>query len=157
MPNLHDNYNTYRAATDPAPAECWAWNMYGPGLESIGKAGAPEQVAVQHPGPDQLLVRIDTVGLCFSDIKIIQQGGKHPKLYGHDLSVHPTRLGHEVALTIMEIGANLRDRYAVGQRCAVQPDIFQSGQSRAYRYTVPGGLVQYHLIGPEVLETDDGA
>ncbi len=30
-------------------------------------------------------------------------------------------------------------------------------ESTAYGYTVPGGLIQYHLIGPEVLVTDAGA
>jgi threonine dehydrogenase-like Zn-dependent dehydrogenase len=40
---------------------------------------------------------------------------------------------------------------------AVQPDIYQNGKSTAYGYTIPGGLIQYHLIGPEMLETDEGA
>ncbi|MCB8969124.1 MAG: zinc-binding dehydrogenase, partial [Ardenticatenaceae bacterium] len=103
------------------------------------------------------LVRIDSVGMCFSDVKIIKQGGSHPKLYNRDLTQEPTRLGHEVTLTVIEVGKELRDQYHHGQRLAVQPDIYQNGKSTAYGYTVPGGLIQYHLIGPEVLETDAGA
>jgi threonine dehydrogenase-like Zn-dependent dehydrogenase len=131
--------------------------MYGPGVESVGRAGKPERVPVPEPGDDQLLVRVDAVGMCFSDVKLIQQGGKHPKLYNRDLAIEPTRLGHEAALTVLRVGRNLRDRYQPGQRLAMQPDIYQKGKSTAYGYTIPGGLIQFHLIGPEVLAADDGA
>jgi threonine dehydrogenase-like Zn-dependent dehydrogenase len=103
-----------------------------------------------------MLVRIDCVSLCFSDVKILQQGSKHPKLYNRDMRVEPTRLGHETSLTVIKVGSNLKDRYTPGQRLAMQPDIYQNGKSTAYGYTIPGGLVQYHLIGPEVLVTDEG-
>ncbi len=150
-------YEKYRRAVDSVPQKTWAWNMYGPGLENIGRDGEPELFDVPQPGPDQLLVRIDSVGMCFSDVKLIRQGGSHPKLYNRDLAAQPTRLGHEVSLTIIKVGEELRDRYRPGQRLAVQPDLYQQGKSTAYGYTVPGGLVQYHLIGREVLETDEGA
>ncbi len=149
-------YELYRAADSAIPDTAWAWNMYGAGLENMGYDGRPEQVPIPEPGDDQLLVRIDSVGMCFSDVKIITQGGKHPKLYNRNLVVEPTRLGHEVALTVIKVGRNLQDKYHPGQRLAVQPDIYQNGKSAAYGYTVPGGLIQYHLIGPEVLETDAG-
>lgn len=153
---MSSNFQRYNAAVDPPPAQVWAWNMYGAGLESMGRDGQPEQVPVPKPGPNQLLVRIDAVGMCFSDVKIIRQGRNHPKLYNRDLTKEPTRLGHEVSLTVIEVGDELKDRYYPGQRLAVQPDIYQNGKSTAYGYTVPGGLIQYHLIGPEVLETDTG-
>lgn len=154
---MGDKYQSYRSINYPIPDKTWAWNLYGAGLESMGHDGAPEAFSVPEPGDDQLLVRIDSIGVCFSDVKIIQQGGKHPKLYNRDLSVDPTRLGHEVALTIARVGKNLQDKYHVGQRLAVQPDIYQQGKSTAYGYTIPGGLVQYHVIGKEVLDTDAGA
>jgi threonine dehydrogenase-like Zn-dependent dehydrogenase len=150
-------YERYHSADIEVPEESWAWNMYGPGVENFGRDGRPEPFPVPEPGDDQLLVRIDSVGMCFSDVKLIRQGGSHPKLYNRDLAVEPTRLGHEVSLTIIKVGANLRDQYHPGQRLAVQPDIYQQGKSTAYGYTVPGGLIQYHLIGPEVLVTDEGA
>ncbi len=153
---MSETFDSYHDGMHAVPGRAWAWNMYGPGLENIGLDAQPERVDIPEPGPDQLLVRIDSVGMCFSDLKIVKQGGAHPKLYGRDLAHSPTRLGHEVSLTIMRVGANLRDRYTPGQRCAVQPDIYQEGRSTAYGYTVPGGLIQYHLIGPEVLVTDDG-
>ncbi|MEZ4646876.1 MAG: zinc-binding dehydrogenase [Chloroflexota bacterium] len=154
---MTSKYELYRAANGAVPERAWAWNMYGAGLENMGRNGRPEQLPIPQPGDNQLLVRIDSVGMCFSDVKIIKQGGSHPKLYNRDLTQEPTRLGHEVTLTVIEVGKELRDQYHHGQRLAVQPDIYQNGKSTAYGYTVPGGLIQYHLIGPEVLETDAGA
>jgi threonine dehydrogenase-like Zn-dependent dehydrogenase len=146
--------DAYRSSNAPIPQQTWAWNMYGAGVENIGCDGHPELFPVPPPGPDQLLVRVDAVGMCFSDVKLIKQGGSHPKLYNRNLAVEPTRLGHEAALTVMKVGENLRDKYSPGQRLALQPDIYQQGQSTAYGYTIPGGLTQYHLIGPEVLDAD---
>ena len=150
---MPSKYETYRSPDAPIPDDTWAWNMYGPGVESIGRAGEPEQFPIPEPGPDQLLVRVDAVGMCFSDVKLIKQGGQHPKLYNRDLANNPTRLGHEAALTVLKVGENLQDSYTPGQRLAVQPDIYDAeGKSTAYGYTIPGGLIQYHLVGPEVLD-----
>ena len=139
------------------PESTLAWNLYGAGVENIGKDGNPETFNIPLPGDDQLLVRVDAVGLCFSDVKLIKLGGNHPKLYGRDLSKEPTRVGHEVALTIIQVGKNLADKYKAGQRLAIQPDIYVNQRNTAYGYTISGGLIQYHLIGPEVLDADDGA
>jgi L-sorbose 1-phosphate reductase len=154
---MAEKYRKYRTGNYPLPRESWAWNLYGAGMENMGNGGKPEPFSIPEPNDDQLLVRIDSVGVCFSDVKILKQGGSHPKLYNRNLSVDPTRLGHEVALTIIKVGKNLSKDYQPGQRLAVQPDIYQNGISTAYGYTIPGGLAQYHLIGKEVLETDAGA
>jgi len=140
-----------------APRSTLAWNVYGKGIESVGRDGRPEIVPVATPAPDQLLVRVDAVGLCFSDVKLIRQGGEHAKLYGRDLASDPTRLGHEATVTVVAVGRDLESRYQPGQRLAIQPDIYVNGRSTAYGYTVPGALIGYHLIGPEVLAADDGA
>jgi len=154
---MGEKYQSYRSLNYKLPEKSWAWNLYGAGLEKMGHDGQPEPFAIPEPNDDQLLVRIDSIGVCFSDVKIIKQGGNHPKLYNRDLSVEPTRLGHEVSLTIVKVGRNLQATYKPGQRLAVQPDIYQQGKSTAYGYTIPGGLIQYHLIGDEVLKTDAGA
>ena len=154
---MGEKFKKYRAANYSLPQKSLAWNLYGAGMENMGKEGKPEPFATPEPNDDQLLVRIDSVSICFSDVKILKQGGNHPKLYNRNLAVDPTRLGHEVALTIIRVGRNLASQYHPSQRLAVQPDIYQNGMSTAYGYTVPGGLVQYHCIGKEVLETDAGA
>ena len=150
-------YELYRTGQAPLPDKTWSWNMYGAGIENIGRDGRPEAFPIPEPADDQLLVRVDSVGMCFSDVKLIKQGGAHPKLYNRNLAEEPTRLGHEAALTIIKVGKALQAEYQPGQRLAIQPDIYQDGRSTAYGYTIPGGLTQYHLIGPEVLDADDGA
>lgn len=147
----------YRLGATALPEPNLGWNMYGTGLESMGSDGSPEPMEVPAPGPDQLLIRIDAVGLCFSDVKLIRLGNDHPKLYGRDLADEPTRLGHEAAVTVIEVGAELASRFSRGDRLAIQPDIHVDGRSTAYGYTIPGGLIQYHLIGSEVLDADEGA
>ena len=154
---MGEKYQAYRSINYNMPDKSWAWNLYGAGLENLGHEGEPEPFSIPEPNDDQLLVRIDTVSVCFSDVKILKQGGSHPKLYNRNLAVDPTRLGHEVSLTIVKVGKNLQNTYKPGQRLAVQPDIYQAGKSTAYGYTVPGGMIQFHLIGDEVLKTDAGA
>ncbi len=154
---MTSQYEKYQQLVQPIPATTATWNMYGAGVENIGKNNAPETFEVPKPAANQLLVRVDAVGLCFSDVKLINQGSKHPKLYNRDLTKEPTRLGHEATLTVIEVGAELQNQFKVGERYAMQPDIYQDGKSTAYGYTVPGGLTQYHLIGPEILDTDHGS
>ncbi len=149
-------YNAYHQTPD-APASTEAWNVYGKGVESVGREGLPEDVPVRAPGPGQMLVRVDAVGLCFSDVKLIRQGGEHPKLYGRDLAKEPTRLGHEATVTVVAVGKELASRFHPGERLAIQPDIYVDGRSTAYGYTTPGALIGYHLIGPEILAADDGS
>ena len=157
MTSVNETYVDYHRVPSDIPNRTLAWNVYGKGVESVGRDGRPEWVDVGRPSNDQLLVRVDAVGLCFSDIKLIRLGGEHPKLYGRNLATDPTRLGHETAVTVMAVGANLADRFHPGQRLAIQPDIYVNGRSTAYGYTIPGGLIGYHLVGPEVLAADDGA
>ena len=112
-------YDRYRAADSELPEGAWTWYLHGAGEDNMGKDGAPELTPVPRPDADHMLVRIDSVGLCFSDVKIMRQGGSHPKLYNRDLSRDPTRLGHEVSLTVIEVGDNLTDRYHAGDRKSV--------------------------------------
>lgn len=149
---MSSDFEKYRSPDAPVPEQTWTWNMYGAGVENIGRNGKPELTPVPEPNDDQLLVRVDAVGMCFSDVKLIKQGSAHPKLYNRDLLNDPTRLGHEATLTVLKVGANLSEEFYPGQRLALQPDIYDElGRSTAYGYTIPGGLIQYHLIGAEVL------
>ena len=118
---MHENYRSYRSLNYRIPKENWGWNLYGASLENMGRDGNPEPFSMPEPGDDQMLVRIDSVGICFSDVKIMMQGGKHPKLYNRDLVNDPIRLGHEVSLTVVKVGRMLQDQYRPGQRLAVQP------------------------------------
>jgi threonine dehydrogenase-like Zn-dependent dehydrogenase len=101
-------------------------------------------------------VRSDAVGPCYSDVKIIRQGGSHPRLYGRDLARRPIVQGHEVTMTVVEVGEAWRDRFRPGQRFALQADFYYRGRNLAYGYVFTGGLAQYGLLGAAALDGDEG-
>jgi D-arabinose 1-dehydrogenase-like Zn-dependent alcohol dehydrogenase len=146
----------YTAAEGQPPELMWAWPLYGAGLDNLGQNHRPVRLPVPLAGPYELLARIDAVGLCFSDVKLIRAGGDHPRLYGRDLAADPTIPGHEVSLTIVDVGEELGDRFRVGQRFVVQADIYYRGVNLAYGYMLRGGLSQYSLLGEEILNGDAG-
>ena len=145
----------YRAADAPLPAANRFWPLYGAGWENLGKDGDSLEAPLSHPGPDELLVRHDAVGICFSDIKVLRAGEKHPRIY-RNMQEKPVVLGHEVALTVVEVGANLRDQYQPGDRFIVQADIYINGKSYAYGYEIEGGFERYNIVDQRVLNGDDG-
>jgi D-arabinose 1-dehydrogenase-like Zn-dependent alcohol dehydrogenase len=151
-----DILQRYQKPDDPLPETMLAWHLYGVGFENLGRNGQPVEIAVPAYGSDELLVRHDACGLCFSDIKIIRAGGNHPRLYGRDLARDPIVQGHEVSLTVVRVGENLRDRFRVGDRFVVQADIYYQGKNLAYGYMFVGGLAQYAVVGVEILEGDEG-
>ena len=91
---MTSEYTRYRAADDALPDEVWAWNLHGAGEENMGKDGEPELLPIDRPNADQMLVRIDSVGLCFSDVKIMRQGGSHPARPENSDSAHNTSVGY---------------------------------------------------------------
>jgi threonine dehydrogenase-like Zn-dependent dehydrogenase len=152
---MKDSLALYRAATAPLPATYKLWPLYGAGLENLGKDGQPIEVPMPTYGPDQLLIRHDACGLCFSDTKVIAQGQNHPRIY-RDMQKEPVVLGHEVSMTIMGVGENLRSQYKVGERLTLETDIIVKGRTLAYGYWFQGGLSQYSVIGPEIYASDIG-
>ena len=138
------------------PEEILSWQLKGSGLENIGTKGRPDTVPFPRYSEDDLIARIDTVGLCFSDIKLISAGGTHPRIEGRNLAKNPTVPGHEVAMTIVGVGENRKAAFKLGSRFIIQADIFYKGKGVAFGYAIPGGLSQYVVIGKEVLDGDEG-
>lgn len=153
---MSEKLEQFRAGTGDIPAINQAWHLYGEGLDNLGQDGKAVPVAVEEIGPNEVLARVDACGLCFSDIKVIKQGGAHPRLYNRDLANDPTVLGHEVAMTIVKVGADMAGQYQVGDRFVIQADIFWQGVNLAFGYMLKGGLQQYVRLGDEVLRGDDG-
>jgi D-arabinose 1-dehydrogenase-like Zn-dependent alcohol dehydrogenase len=151
-----DKTEAYRCGEGTLPERYWLWPLYGQGLDNLGRDGAPVQVPLRMPGPDELLVRHDAVGLCFSDTKVINVGEAHPRLNGRNMRENPVVLGHEVALTVVAVGENLAGRFQCGQRFIMQADIYYRGVGLAYGYALQGGLSQYNLVGEEILNGDEG-
>ncbi len=152
---MTDKLNDYRSGTTPLPAKYKLWPLYGAGLESLGRDGQPVEVPARSYGPDELLIRHDACGLCFSDTKVIAQGQNHPRVF-RDMQKEPVVLGHEVSMTILGVGKNLAGRYQVGERLTLETDILIKGKTYAYGYWYQGGLSQYSVIGPEIYDSDLG-
>jgi L-sorbose 1-phosphate reductase len=145
----------YRAVAAPPPGQNLLWPLFGAGFDNLGVDNQPMLTPLPKPGPDELLVRHDAVGICFSDIKVIRSGEKHPRIH-RSMKEKPVVLGHEVALTIVEAGANLRDQYKPGDRFIVQADIYIGGVSYAYGYELQGGFSRYGIADQRVLAGDGG-
>jgi threonine dehydrogenase-like Zn-dependent dehydrogenase len=129
--------------------------LYGAGLENFGRDGRPVDAPIPDFGEDELLIRHDACGLCFSDTKVIAQGQNHPRVF-RDMRKEPVVLGHEVSMTVVGVGKRLRGRYRVGDRLTLETDIFVGGKALAYGYWFQGGLSQYSVIGPDIYASDLG-
>jgi len=152
---MTDKLADFRQAAAPMPDENRLWPLYGAGFDNLGLAGQTIAAPIPSYGPDELLVRHDACGLCFSDIKIINLGEEHPRIY-RDMAVQPLTLGHEVAMTVVGVGKNLSDQYNVGDRFTIQADVFVGGVGYAYGYEIQGGLSLYNVIDQRVLNGDGG-
>jgi D-arabinose 1-dehydrogenase-like Zn-dependent alcohol dehydrogenase len=150
-----DKLAYYKRVAEPLPERNRIWPLYGAGFENLGKDGNPIDVPMPTIGPDELLVRHDACGLCFSDIKVIKTGQNHPRIY-RDMSQVPVILGHEISMTVVQAGENLKNQYKPGDRYIVQADIFIDGVGYAYGYEIQGGLSRYNVIDQRVLNGDDG-
>jgi len=136
------------------PHTSLAWRIYGKRMENFGDNKRPVEIQIPEPGDDEILVRSDAVGLCFSDTKIIKFGSDHPRLQGRDLQKEPVIPGHEVALTVVKVGKNRQKQYRPGERFIIQADIRYKGTKPSYGYVLPGGLSQYGIIGKQALDGD---
>ncbi len=110
------------------------------------------------PGPGQVLCRVQAICLCFSDCKIIHQGGSHVRLFNRDLSREPNIPGHEACLEVVAVGEGVEARHGIhpGQRYAIQADIYVGGISHAYGYYHRGAMQQFTCLPEEVMDNDRG-
>lgn len=153
---MNDKVMRYKKVVEELPSVNKVWRLYGAGLENFGDNGMPAHLPMPEYGPDELLTRIDAIGMCFSDIKLITQGDTHPRITGRDLKNGPVIPGHEVSLTIVGVGKNLKSRFKTGERYVVQADVYFKGVNIAYGYVLPGGMAQYGIIGREMIQGDEG-
>jgi len=148
-------YESYREGRPPGKKTNRLWPLYGAGMENLGVGNRPIEAALPEFGPDELLIRHDACGLCFSDVKVIKLGEEHPRIY-RDMKKDPVVLGHEIALTVVGVGDKLKDRYRPGDRFTLQADIWVDGVGYAYGYEIQGGLSEYAVLDRRVLNGDYG-
>ncbi len=146
----------YKRVEHPLPEKYYAWLVYGSGLENVGRDGKPVELPLREPNDDEILVRIDALGICLSDIKIINLGGAHPRLRGRNLAEEPIVLGHECAVTVVKAGRKWAEDFKRGDRFIVQADIYYKGVGYAFGYLIAGGMEQYTYLDERVLAGDDG-
>ncbi len=85
--------------------------------------GDPDELSlvekpVPRPGTAEVLIRIDAVAICATDLEIISHGT--PALIGGELPFNKNFTpGHEFMGTIVELGSTVNE-YAVGDRIAVE-------------------------------------
>jgi D-xylulose reductase len=68
-------------------------------------------------GPNDLKIKIDTVGVCGSDVHYYTHG----RIGGFVVNA-PMVLGHEAAGVVVEVGAQVR-RFAIGDRVCMEPGV----------------------------------
>lgn len=146
----------YKKSDLPLPKKYVAWQVFGAGFENLGRNGKPQTLELRPPKPNEILLRVDALGLCLSDIKIINQGSGHPRLRGRNLAKDPTVLGHECAVTVAMVGDRWLDQFKPGDRYIVQADIYFHGLGFAFGYLIPGGMGQYTYLDERGLEGDEG-
>ncbi len=151
---MQDIYRRYRQVDYKLPKTYLSWELYGAGLENLGRDGKAVELPLREPNADEVLLRVDALGLCFSDTKLIWAGPKHPRITGRDLKNDPTVAGHEAALTVVKAGANWKNKFSVGQRYIIQADIKVDGVQKAFGYVQRGAMAQFTYVGPWVLDND---
>ena len=127
---------------------------------------------VSRPGPHQLLLRVEAVGLCFSDLKLLKQFADHPRkgpiISGIDPGVlaeipsyvpgdAPTVPGHETVCRIVAVGDKVR-HHRLGQRVTVQADyrpFHTAGSNAAFGYNFEGALQEYFIADERIVVQPD--
>ncbi len=145
-----------KEATQKLPETILAWQLFGAGFENFGKDNKPSVLPLPEIADDELLVKIEAIGLCFSDVKLIRAGEEHPRVISKNLKEDPVIPGHEAVMSIVKVGSKIRDNFQVGSRYIIQADIYVNGKGFAYGYALNGGMAQYSVINQKVLNGDEG-
>lgn len=74
-----------------------------------------QKVPVPEAGPGQVLVRVQMIGICGSDIHVYH--GKHP------FTSYPVTQGHEVSADVVAVGAGV-EGLQIGQKVTIEPQVF---------------------------------
>lgn len=150
------------------PRTQWAVQLTGPD-ELVLNTSKPVPV----PGRHQILAKVEAVGLCFSDLKLLHQFSGHvrkgPVVAGLDDDAlreipgyvpgdEPTVPGHEVVCRVVCVGEGVAS-HKVGERIIPQPDwrsIRTGGSNAALGYNFEGALQEYILLDERVILDDAG-
>jgi propanol-preferring alcohol dehydrogenase len=79
-------------------------------LHTVGKPLELRDVPKPHPSEEQLLLKVETCGICRTDLHIIDGDLEHPNL--------PLILGHQIVGTVKQVGASVSG-FEVGDKVGV--------------------------------------
>src|SRR3954452_3293527 len=145
------------------PKKQYAVQLVGPGQLKLNTSKD-----VVQPGPYQILAKVECVGLCFSDLKLLKQFDQHARKSGVVRGVDenalremtnyvpgdkPTVPGHEVTCRIVAVGEKVK-HHKVGERCLVQTDyrdLPTANSNAAFGYNFEGALQEYVLMDERVV------
>ncbi len=154
--------------TTTLPKTQYAVQLVGPGQLKLNTSKD-----VVQPGPHQILAKVECVGLCFSDLKLLKQFDQHARKSGvvrgldadalKDMTNYvpgdkPTVPGHEVTCRIVAVGDKVK-HHKVGERCLVQTDyrdLPTANSNAAFGYNFEGGLQEYVLVDERVVIDKSG-
>ena len=123
-----------------------ALRLYGANDIRLEEFELPEITA------DEVLIRVVSDSVCASTYKAVKQGTAHKRV-PPDVAEKPIIIGHEMCGEILEVGDNLKEKWAVGQKIVVQPALkLESGYDPGYSYQHIGGNTQYAVVPKIVLE-----
>ena len=101
---------------------------------------------------EEVLIKVVTDSVCASTYKAVKQGTAHKRV-PPNVAETPIIIGHEMCGEILQVGANLQDKWKVGQKVVVQPALkLESGYDPGYSYPYIGGNTQYAVVPKIVLE-----
>jgi threonine dehydrogenase-like Zn-dependent dehydrogenase len=124
-------------------------------------------------GEHQILCRVEAVGLCFSDLKLLKQFSSHVRkgeiISGIGLDVlseipsyvpsdAPAVPGHETVVTTAAVGPGVKS-FKLGQRYLVQTDyrwLHTAGSNAAFGYNFEGALQEYVLMDERIITSPEG-
>jgi threonine dehydrogenase-like Zn-dependent dehydrogenase len=145
------------------PKTQYAVQLVGPGELKLNPAKP-----VVAPGPHQVLGQIESVCLCFSDLKLLKQFSQHPRksevlsglapevlkeITSYVPGEKPTVPGHETVIRIVAVGDQVK-QHQVGERCLVQTDyrpFLTAGSNAAFGYNFEGALQEYVVMDERVI------
>jgi len=125
------------------------------------------------PGRHQIICRVEAVGLCFSDLKLVKQFAAHPRKMEIVSGIEPATLqeiscyvpgdkptvpGHEAVVRVEAVGAGVQ-RFKPGERYLVETDYrwLPTPQSNsAFGYNFEGALQEYILMDERVITSPQG-
>src|SRR5205085_9651002 len=103
---------TRRGNEYPIPKTMQAWVLGGPEELALVEKPVPE------PGPAEVLVRIDAIAVCATDIEIIRHGV--PAMIDGELPFNKGFTpGHEYMGTVVKLGPTV-DEFEIGERVTVE-------------------------------------